>query len=94
MEDGSLTYHVFNEKYDDLLHKHDDLSIILKSPSIRVTTYVHALFTYKEFLQHIGHPLLRKGSHPLYVYLGPYVKFGPLMDDKNMYSIMAKKRGY
>ena len=43
---------VIHEKYDDLLNRVDNVSVILKCPPRRVNTYVRALFSLREFLQH------------------------------------------
>ena len=37
-------YKVIRKKYDNLLDDYDDVTIILKSPPKRVTTYLCALF--------------------------------------------------
>ena len=46
------TYKVIHEKYDDLLNRVDNVSVILKCPPRRVNTYVRALLSCSEFLQH------------------------------------------
>ena len=43
------THKIIHKKYDELLHGHDNLSGILKSPPRRVSTYVCALFSNREF---------------------------------------------
>ena len=56
-------YKVIGDKYEDLLDKHDNVSVVLKFQARRVSTYVHALFSHPEFLLQTSKPLLRKESH-------------------------------
>ena len=51
---------VILEKYDDLLEEHDNASAILTFPPRRVSTYVRALFSHREFLLRSSNPTLKK----------------------------------
>ena len=59
------------------------LCVVLISPSRRVSTNVHTLFSRGEFLQQSRNPRHQKELHTKwYVYSIPYVKIGLRVDDK------------
>ena len=58
-----LMYKVIREKYGDLLDGHDNVSAILQCPPRRVSTYVHALFSHRDFYYKVVTPILRKETH-------------------------------
>ena len=47
---------VIREKYDDLLDEHDNVSVTLKCPPWKVSTYVCILFTYIVFYYRVVTP--------------------------------------
>ena len=44
------TYSAIRSRYADILRGNDNLSAILKTPSRRLSSYVYALFTYRDFV--------------------------------------------
>ena len=58
------TYNVIQERFDDILRRCDNLSIILKAPPRKLSTYVHTLtLTQRVFYPRYGYPFLRR-RHP------------------------------
>ena len=50
------------EKYDDLLDKHDNSSVILNSPPRKMSTYLCALISQREFLLQSSKPPSEEGD--------------------------------
>ena len=44
------TYNTIRESYDDILRGGDDLSVILKRTSMRLSSYVYALFAHRDLM--------------------------------------------
>ena len=44
------TYSAIHESYDDILSGGDDLSVTLKRTPRRLSSYVYALFTHRDFV--------------------------------------------
>ena len=45
-----LTYNAIVQRYDDILRWSENLSAILKTPPRRLSSYVYALFTHRDFV--------------------------------------------
>ena len=74
---------IIRKKCDNLLDKHDNFSVILKSLPRMISTYMHAIFSWRELLLQRIDPLLRKESHTRWdVYLIPWVKVALLIDNE------------
>ena len=44
------TYNAIHSRYDDILRESDNLSVILKTPPRRLSSYVYALFMHRDFV--------------------------------------------
>ena len=80
------TYSAIRSRYADILRRSDSLSAILKTPSRRLSSYVYALFTHRDFVLQCMNTPSQNGDtyqeHMTYT-LVPQVKFGLFMDDKS-----------
>ena len=76
---------VIHEIYDDLLGKHDYSSIILKSPLRRVRTYVHALFSHREFSLQSSNPASQESVTYKNFIWSPRSKLASLQTLKNLF---------
>ena len=74
----------------DILRGSDNLTAILKTPPRRLSSYVYALFTHRNFVHQCMNTLIQEGdTYQEHMYtLVPQVKIGLFMDDKNSNSII------
>ena len=78
-------YSAIHSRYVDILRGSDNVSTILKTPPRRLSSYVYALFTHKDFvLQCMNTPSQEGDTYQEHMYtLVPQVKIGLFMHDKN-----------
>ena len=57
------TYSAIRSRYADILRGSDNLSVILKKPPRRLSSYVYALLTHRDFMLNVWIPLLRKETY-------------------------------
>ena len=78
-------YSAIHSSYADILRGSDNLSAILKTPPGRLSSYVYALFTHRDFILHCKITPFQEGdTYQEHMYaLVPQVKIGLFMNDKN-----------
>ena len=79
------TYSAIRSRYADILRGSDNLRSILKTPPRRLSSYVYALLTHRDFvLQRMNTPSQEGDIYQEHIYtLVRQVKIGLFMDDKN-----------
>ena len=78
-------YSAIRSRYVDILKGSDNLSVILKTPPRRLSSYAYALFTHRDFVLQCMNTSFQEGDtyHEQMYTLVPQVKIGQFMDDKN-----------
>ena len=79
-------YSAIRSRYDDILRGSDNLSVILKTPPRRLSSYVYVLkFTHRDFvLQFVITPFQEGDTYQEHMYIMvPQDKTNPFVDDKS-----------